>query len=455
MVAEIRGDTVANSDERRAADAASQDPVWEALARETKAKAEAKATALRLDHEYSTGIRQAAHLARLLARGTPDQPLSDPDNIRIVASDEFVAKTLLELAAAIESSVGIPYFNKQIWRWPMSSLGHRAARRLWELAAQQIEVQLMTREVAAARRSLAPYDPADSAGRGHTEAGLLDAFRQFERQPELIGLTVQNRISRHFLIRGAKVDLPPKVWAILGETPDQVPDAPAAAETADPAAQYVPASSSGVGALARATTEAPCDGATNYLRCNGTTWSVCFQGTARPAKASLGLRYLAVLVQRPGEEVGCATLVKECGVADRDGSALVPQQLADPPGIHGDHSAEPIIDEEALRSTQVRRAQLQERIAAAEETGNAEAEAEARDELQEIERYVSDSTRGGRVRREADPDRLHRNRVCGAIGRALDSLDAEHPELAVHLRASVRFGARCKYLPAVAAIWLA
>ena len=55
--------------------------------------------------------------------------------------------------------------------------------------------------------------------------------------------------------------------------------------------------------------------------------------------------------------------------------------------------------------------------------------------------------RGGReVRRGADPDRA-RQTVTKCIGLALEKSERCHPGLAAHLRASVRRGLRCAYLP--------
>ena len=195
------------------------DPLWDELAQKTAARIEAKAKAEQVGREYSAALTEADRLARLLARGTDSQPLSDPGNSRVAASDEFIAATLLAFSAAIDDSVGLSYFNKH---YPLGNFGmaYRAVQRLWQLAGLRIQIEQMMREVGAARRALAPLDKPWSLSRGDSEAGLLDALRQFEGLPSLIDLTVRNDISARCLVHSARDrELPPKVMVILGESP--------------------------------------------------------------------------------------------------------------------------------------------------------------------------------------------------------------------------------------------
>jgi hypothetical protein len=53
---------------------------------------------------------------------------------------------------------------------------------------------------------------------------------------------------------------------------------------------------------------------------------------------------------------------------------------------------------------------------------------------------------GGRSRAVTDPERA-RQTVTKCVGLTLRKIDACHPDLAAHLRASIRRGIRCSYVP--------
>jgi hypothetical protein len=60
---------------------------------------------------------------------------------------------------------------------------------------------------------------------------------------------------------------------------------------------------------------------------------------------------------------------------------------------------------------------------------------------------------GGRARRMGDPVERARKSVYNRIQAALKNLDAELPELAQHLRHSVRTGRTCVYAPEAPVSW--
>ena len=60
---------------------------------------------------------------------------------------------------------------------------------------------------------------------------------------------------------------------------------------------------------------------------------------------------------------------------------------------------------------------------------------------------------GGRSRRPGDDTERARKAVTARIRHAIDHLQRYHPDLAAHLRASVRTGAACTYQPVEPVDW--
>ena len=209
------------------------DPLWAELAAKTAAKAEAKARSERIGQEYGAALNEAHRLAYLLAKGTDEAPLSNPEGTKLLASERFVAETLLGLASALERSVGLPYFNKH---HPIGSYGtaYLALQRLWELAGRPISLEQMCLEVTAAVAALEKTVSPGMFERNHCEAGFIEGLRYFERLPGLMNITILNDIRRRSWIRGVVVELPPRVLEILCEPTEPSPEPPAKQPAPEP-----------------------------------------------------------------------------------------------------------------------------------------------------------------------------------------------------------------------------
>jgi hypothetical protein len=171
------------------------------------------------------------------------------------------------------------------------------------------------------------------------------------------------------------------------------------------------------------------------FRREGEVWQLTYDGTSVRLRDSKGLADLAVMLARPGREVHVAELV---------GAIELGQRPA--------HDA--VLDAAAIASYRARLTELAEEEDDAETMGDAERSARARSEREAlVHRLSSDVGLGGRIRRADDWAERARKAVRTRVASALKRIEAQHPPLGRHLRASIRTGAYCVYDPPEPAAW--
>ncbi len=169
----------------------------------------------------------------------------------------------------------------------------------------------------------------------------------------------------------------------------------------------------------------------------GAGWAVTFRGRTAALPAVKGMADLARLLAQPDREVHALDLVGTApGAAPRQGDL-------------GE-----VLDDRARVAYRQRLADLDERIADAEAYADAEAAARA---IEERAFLVAELTGAygldGRPRRTGDPAERARTTVTSRIRDVLGRIETAHPELARHLRASVRTGTFCVYAPERPVVW--
>jgi tetratricopeptide (TPR) repeat protein len=165
----------------------------------------------------------------------------------------------------------------------------------------------------------------------------------------------------------------------------------------------------------------------------GEYWAITHEGATFRLKDSLGLQYLARLIDRPGEEVHALDLVGgrrgEAGAVDA--------------GDAGEH-----LDEEARETYRARLEDLRETLAEAESFGDETRAARAREEIEflgaELGRAVGLS---GRVRRSGSAAERARIAVQRRIRNAILRIGEHAPGLAALLARTVKTGNFCSYFP--------
>jgi tetratricopeptide (TPR) repeat protein len=179
------------------------------------------------------------------------------------------------------------------------------------------------------------------------------------------------------------------------------------------------------------------------FRREGEYWTVQLEGKGFRLKDSKGLRHLAVLLARPGEEVHVLELV-----AAEAGSDPEPRAVATEIDAAGPGDAGPILDPEAKSAYRRRITELEAEVDEARSWNDPEREARAREELDFVARELASALGlGGRDRRAASSAEKARVNVTKAIRSALARIARESPELGRHLEATIRTGVFCSYRP--------
>ena len=185
-------------------------------------------------------------------------------------------------------------------------------------------------------------------------------------------------------------------------------------------------------ALAGLRVAAP-DRAANELRLEHGVRLLCFGGRQVRLPDSKGLADIAALVRADGADVHVLTLV---------GHYLARM------------GADPVLDRQAKAAYKARLAGLAADIEDAEAAGSdgrAEALRSERDAL--IRELAAAAGLGHRDRRLGDEAERARKTVSARVRDALAKIGQVHPELAGHLRGSLRMGTRCSYSPAEPTRW--
>ncbi len=163
------------------------------------------------------------------------------------------------------------------------------------------------------------------------------------------------------------------------------------------------------------------------MRADGHRW-ILTAGDRRVVVPDLvGLRYLATLLDRPGQDVSALEL---CGAAGVDA---------------GRHE---VLDEAAIAAYRRRARDLDADIAAAEADADLARAERLRDERDVLVEEVSSAVGlGGRPRAFASAGERARTAVRKAIKRAIDTITGLDQDLGVRLGAEVETGTTCRYTP--------
>jgi predicted ATPase len=170
----------------------------------------------------------------------------------------------------------------------------------------------------------------------------------------------------------------------------------------------------------------------NLFRRDGAVWHLTYRGTTIRMPDAKGLRDIATLLARPGEPVRATKLA----------------------GLVAPAGADPVLDDQARAAYKARLADLDQDIDDATANNDPERAARAAAERDALIGELSHALGlGGRARRLGDDSERARKAVTARIHHAIDHLERYHPDLAAHLRAAIRTGTACVYLPAQPVDW--
>ncbi|MDX6232926.1 MAG: hypothetical protein QOH68_1926 [Nocardioidaceae bacterium] len=176
------------------------------------------------------------------------------------------------------------------------------------------------------------------------------------------------------------------------------------------------------------------DEAEATFQTHGDVWRLGYAGKTVHLPDYKGLRDLAVLLANPGQHVPSIELA--------GGSA---EQST---------GSDPVLDDTAKAAYRHRIEALDAAIIVARDDGDETRLQNAEDERDAIIAELRAATGlAGRSRRLGDPGERARSTVTARIKEAMRRIEAVHPELAAHLRGSVRTGRACVYQPPEAVGW--
>src|SRR5262249_5939831 len=194
-----------------------------------------------------------------------------------------------------------------------------------------------------------------------------------------------------------------------------------------------------IGEPARARAPAEPRATTGVFHRDGTHWTLTYAGTTVRVKHASGAAYIAMLLQRPGEEIHVLDLTMDRPAAPGAGAA--------PDGLvrrHAGSDAGDVIDAKARAEYRRRLTELEDELEEGRrfnDLGRCERlETEIDTLRQELARAVG---LGGRTRKAGSAAERARINVSRAIAAAGKKISEEHPKLGEHLAPPVPTGAVC------------
>lgn len=182
-------------------------------------------------------------------------------------------------------------------------------------------------------------------------------------------------------------------------------------------------------------------GGTAMFRPEGEYWTIAFEGAAFRLKDSKGLHYIATLLRQPDREIHALELFASPGSTEED-----PLPLSSDAG--------PILDAEAKVQYRARLEDLDEDLRQAEQWGDRERAARAREEREAIAHHLAAAVGlGGRDRKASSDAERARINVTRAIKSVVERIGEHSPTLAKHFETTLRTGTFCSYSPDVALRW--
>jgi hypothetical protein len=346
----------------------------------------------------------------------------DPTAIRVLAMHRFGAAWLAGDAAELDArqmALAATFPPTPISRWMGEAAVHARCGRL-----------------AAARATLARIDPDDGehmAALGFVASWWTEAA-VYAGDDALVArvyaaLAPSDQVLRSwgmiaFIVDGTRVSALAALAARLGRARDAEAHATTDREVASRPGIAVPA------ARLVAAVSAPAPTSPRLvLRAEGETWAIVFGGTTTRIKDGRGVRMIARLVERTGDEIHALELAGDTGASDR-----------------GD--AGELLDHAARDAYRRRLDELDALVEDAVARGDA---ARLAATTREREMLVAELSRavglGGRVRRAGGADERARVNVQRRIADAIRRIREHDAVIGDHLARAIRTGMFCRYDP--------
>ena len=180
----------------------------------------------------------------------------------------------------------------------------------------------------------------------------------------------------------------------------------------------------------------------------GEYWSIRFGGEVIRMKNSRGLGYLAQLLANPGTEIHVLDLTAALGTSPPRSGAMTAAEAAQAGIRVSSLDGIEALDAQAKASYRRRLAELEEDLEEARAFNDPQREALLDEEMDALTRELTAAVGlGGANRKWGSPSERARVNVTRSIRSSIAAIGESSPALGRHLKATVRTGTFCAYLP--------
>ncbi len=184
------------------------------------------------------------------------------------------------------------------------------------------------------------------------------------------------------------------------------------------------------------------------FRREGEYWSIRFAGELIRMKGSRGLGYLAQLLANPGTEIHVLDLTATLGAFPSRSAAMTAGEAAQAGIRVSNLEGIEALDEQAKANYRRRLAELEEDLQQARTFNDPHREALLDEEMDALTRELTAAVGiGGADRKWGSPSERARVNVTRSIRSSIAAIGESSPALGGHLKATVRTGTFCAYLP--------
>lgn len=186
----------------------------------------------------------------------------------------------------------------------------------------------------------------------------------------------------------------------------------------------------------------------SLFRREGEYWTISFTGDTCRLKDARGLAYVAFLLRHPNTPLH-ATEIVNLGAASGEDRVAGNAAAGELPSLRvglGDAGA--VLDRQAKADYRRRLEELRAELDEARGFNDGGRVARAQHEIDFLTQQLTGAVGlGGRDRKASSPAERARVNVTRSIARAIEKIAESHPELARHLRQTIRTGTFCTYVP--------
>ena len=176
-------------------------------------------------------------------------------------------------------------------------------------------------------------------------------------------------------------------------------------------------------------------------------WTITYQDKTIHLLDSFGLRYIHLLLQKPGKSLAATDMVRTIQrPASNKRQIEESHALDDGLSLHGGEGADDMVDDETIAAAEDRLQNIGDEREAVRQAGDLSRLEELEEEEAKIEAYLKKVHQpDGRRRKLGDHNEKDRKSVSKAIKDAIRKIEEKHSVFGVYLTNSIQTGRSCVY----------